>query len=77
MTRNHDDQGVDTDQGSSGLAADVNTKLDNGTGLDLYHRDDELQEKTLEHFQLNLKKKVPNHRPKLYQSKEKMLRTVI
>ena len=56
LTRNHGGQGTGAAEGDSGLAADVNTKLDNGAGLDLYHRDDELQEKTLEHFQLNLER---------------------
>ena len=46
LTRNHDGQGTGAADGDSGLAADVNTKLDNGAGLDLYHRDDELHEKT-------------------------------
>ena len=29
------------------------------------------------HFELNVQKKVPNNRPELYQTKEKMLQTVI
>ena len=58
LTRNHEDHGIDAAEGNSGLAANVNTKLDNGAGLDLYQRDDELQEKTLKHFRLNIERMI-------------------
>ena len=42
----------------SELAAEVRTRLDGWTGLELYHRDDELRRSILEHFEYNLRQMV-------------------
>ncbi|MCH9648924.1 MAG: tetratricopeptide repeat protein [Deltaproteobacteria bacterium] len=40
------------------LEAEVNTRLDSWTGLDLYHRDEELEQSIEEHFSFNLERMV-------------------
>ncbi len=48
----------DDPEGDQALGAEVSTRLDGWTGLELYHRDDELKRSVLEHFEYNLQQMV-------------------
>lgn len=48
------DLGKSPQDRAPGVPAEVNAKLDGWTGLELYHRDDELQRAISEHFEYNL-----------------------
>jgi tetratricopeptide (TPR) repeat protein len=49
------DFGAEQEGSSSGLEAEVTAKLDNWTGLERYHRDEELRRSVIEHFDYNLR----------------------